>query len=129
MADHNGIRMADLALIAAVVLQTASGQIILKWQINKLPRLAEVGLGPFLLGCAGNPWIWGVSVCGLGAMVCWMLVLSRLPLNFAYPFTATTFIVVALASWAILGERLSLATIAGTVVIAAGIMLLGWGRA
>jgi len=120
--------MLDLALIALVVLQTASGQVILKWQIAKLPRLAEVGPGPFLLACAGNPWVWGVSICALGAMVCWMLVLSRLPLNFAYPFTAATFVVVAVSSWLILGERLSPMTIAGTLVITAGIVLLGLGK-
>lgn len=115
-------------LIALVVGQTAGGQVVMKWQIAKLPPLAEAGIGRFLLACAANPWLWLVAACAFGAMACWALVLSRLPLSYAYPFTSATFILVLILSWWLLGERPSTATIIGTLAIAAGVAVVGIGQ-
>lgn len=54
----------------------------------------------------------------------WLAALSRCPLNFAYPFTAVTFVLVILFSATILKEPLPVSRIVGMFVIISGIFIV-----
>ena len=59
----------------------------------------------------------------LGAVV-WLLVLARLPLSAAYPFVGLGFVLTMAIGLFALGEQLTPGRIAGTILIAAGCVLV-----
>jgi drug/metabolite transporter (DMT)-like permease len=70
---------------------------------------------------------------GLGAylagLLLWLYGLSKAPLYMVYPFAILTFVIVGLASIAVLGERPTLLTLAGWIIIVAGIAVVYLGSA
>ncbi|MCZ8171196.1 MAG: permease [Novosphingobium sp.] len=82
------------------------------------------GSGSELLAFAQSPYvIGGLALYGLGAVL-WLFVLARAPLSLAYPFVGLGFIFTMLAGALVLGEQVSAARIAGTLMIAAGCVLV-----
>lgn len=112
--------------IALTVLLTVYGQLILKWQVGLAgpvpPGLA--GKAGFLLQTLANPWVLSGLAAAFAASLCWMLALSKLPLSVAYPFTATSFLLIFAFSALILGEHVSFAKLAGTLLIVAGVAVI-----
>jgi len=75
-----------------------------------------------------SAWIAG-SVLLLGiAMILWLVVLQRVPVSQAYPMLSLNFIFVALAARILWRERLTLRQICGTLLVVAGVMLMGSQR-
>lgn len=112
--------------IAVTVLLTVYGQLVLKWQMSGAGPMPSDGLDKviFLLRQFGNPWI----LSGLGAAflasLAWMAAMTRLELNYAYPFTSMAFVIVMLFSVLFLGEPLNFARVAGTVMVVAGLVVI-----
>lgn len=111
--------------IACTVLLTVYGQIIIKWQVGLRPEIASEGMNvrnAILL--LMNPWIISAFSAAFGASLFWMAALSRMPLSKAYPFTALSFPLVALAATFIFHERIDAYKIAGTVIVITGVLIL-----
>jgi len=72
------------------------------------------------------PVIVGFSMAFISAVV-WMFALSKLPLTHAYPFLATSFVLVAIAGHIIFLEQLSGVRIVGLVLIMIGIVISAQG--
>lgn len=53
----------------------------------------------------------------------WLFALSRTTLNYAYPYTALTFILVMASSWLIFSEALPSNRIVGGIVVCVGIII------
>ena len=79
---------------------------------------------PALVTVLFHPWV----VVGLGlyagAALVWLLVLSRVDVSLAYPFVGLGFVVTMVLAWAFLGEAVTPMRMAGTLLIAAGIVVL-----
>jgi undecaprenyl phosphate-alpha-L-ara4N flippase subunit ArnE len=60
--------------------------------------------------------------------VCWLQALARLDLSYAYPLACASILVVAVLSWLVLGEPLSIRVWIGTLLVLAGVALLAPGR-
>lgn len=87
--------------------------------------------GTFLLklGASGNTGLVeflnlrilsGLVLYGLGS-ASWIYCMARAPLNVVYPFTALTFVLVAILAYVFLGERLTTASLCGSALILLGI--------
>ncbi len=119
-------RAATLGLILLSVGLNAAAQLFLRAAMRSgLPvglspaaMLLEVGLRPGILG--------GLACYGLSLLV-WIYVLSKADASFAYPFLGLGFVIVALAGFVLLGEPLSPRKIAGTLIIAGGVVVLAGG--
>lgn len=100
--------------LGQVALETAGGQI-----------------GPFDLDRASialalqTPWLWLGLACYLGQFVVWMTILEKSALSAAFPASAIVFVAVMLASRIVFGDPMGWEKILGSVVIVAGILLLG----
>ena len=68
----------------------------------------------------------GLTLYFLSAVV-WLLVLSRVEVSFAYPFVGIGFILTMLLGWLAMGDTMSLARVAGTLLIAGGVVLIARG--
>lgn len=58
----------------------------------------------------------------------YILILRWFPLNLAQSFASAQFIAVILASWLFLGEPISAIQWIGIIMIAMGIVIVGWAR-
>lgn len=112
--------------IVLTVLFAVAGQVVMRWQMAKVAQPADGGLA-FALACATNLWMWVVVVFAFLSMACWAVVLNRIPLSLAYPFTALSFVGVLLASRLFLHEVPSVTTMVGVLVICLGVGIVGWG--
>jgi len=106
-------------MILAVVGMLAAGQVLFKYSASSLDFTRPA---TFL----SLPLIAALVMYGV-ATFCWLLVLSRVPLNVAFPFYGLVFLLVPLLSWGILKESLSVSTLMGNLVIAVGVVITAIG--
>jgi drug/metabolite transporter (DMT)-like permease len=94
--------------------------------------LAALGQVSFKVGAQGrtavlqfvNSWILlGLLLYGAGTLF-WILALARVPLTVLYPFAALTYVLVNVFAVMLLGERLSVQGVAGTVLVLLGLFLV-----
>ena len=58
----------------------------------------------------------------------WLAALSRVPLSVAYPVVSLSYVLILASAWVLLGERPSLTTMAGALLVMAGVALIGIGQ-
>ena len=113
------------AFVAATVLLTVYGQLIIKWQTGKAGEFPAGAanrvsyLTHFLL----NPWVISSLLAAVVAAFSWIAALSKLDLSRAYPFVSDSFVLVLVLSAIIFGESLTAPKVAGAVLIVAGLIL------
>jgi drug/metabolite transporter (DMT)-like permease len=112
-----------IVLLVAVGL-AASGQVLLKHGMTEAANKAKE-LGRSLpVTAIGNLWVWlGLLVFGISALA-WMLTLSRVPLNVAYPFNALGYLVILTASVMVLHEKVNAWTVLGSLMVVSGLVVV-----
>jgi drug/metabolite transporter (DMT)-like permease len=105
-----------LVLLFAVAL-AASGQVLLKHGMFQAAALAKIA-------AATNLWvIAGLMVFAVSA-IAWLVTLSRVPLNIAYPFNAIGYLVILGASVLLLHEKANVWTVVGSLMVVAGLIVV-----
>jgi drug/metabolite transporter (DMT)-like permease len=123
-APAHGRRLGPLLLAWALLLAAETlGQIALRTaglQVGVLePDRASV------LAALSTPWLWLGLVCYLSQFAVWMAILERSSLSAAFPTSAIAFVAIMIVSWAWFGDPMGWQKILGSVIIVAGILLLG----
>lgn len=116
-AEGLGILMVS-AILAITVLLSA-GQVLFKYAARDLNLMRPATF-------VSLPLIVALVVYAV-ATVSWLFVLTKVPLNVAFPFYGIVFLLVPLLSWGILKESLSTPTIIGSVIIAVGVVVVALG--
>lgn len=109
-------RDAFLGVLLSVALN-ATGQILFK-----SARLGHSDASLLALFLRAETWL-GLVLYGLSAL-CWLWVLSRAPLSFAYPILALSFPIVVALSNVLFSESISPLRWAGVGMIVLGVSLL-----
>jgi multidrug transporter EmrE-like cation transporter len=113
-----------LLLILFSVGLSALAQMFLKLGVGAARIAPDGGVAAALSAYAFSPYvIFGLGLYGLGA-VAWLFVLSRLPLTAAYPFVGLGFVMTMIIGITALGENVSPMRLFGTLMIAAGCVLV-----
>ena len=115
----------DLFYILGTILLMVYAQLVLKWQISQAGALPPAFLGKivFLLHQFANVWILS-SFAAMGiAALCWMAVLTRFELSYAYPFAGMTFVLVLGLSAVFFHETITVPKVLGMTLIVAGIII------
>lgn len=111
-------------LILASVSLSAMAQLALKIGANAAHGNRAASIGGEVGGLVQSPMvIVGLGLYGVGALL-WLFVIGRMPLSLAYPFVGMGFILTMLAGTFYLHESLSLTRFGGTILIAAGCVLV-----
>jgi multidrug transporter EmrE-like cation transporter len=112
-------------MILLSVSSGVAGQTMIKLGVSHPGATdATSNLGSLLFLILRSPYILlGLGLYGVGALA-WIAVLARLDLSIAYPFLALNFVLVALVSYAALGESIPILRWMGILVICAGIFLV-----
>jgi multidrug transporter EmrE-like cation transporter len=115
---------ASLAVLLFAVATAATGQIMLKHGMTQAAASSSAE-GRSLVTAAGlNIWVLsGLVVFGISALA-WLLTLSRLPLNVAYPFNALGYLGILAASALILHERVNVPTVVGSAMVVCGLIIV-----
>lgn len=121
--------MLGYFFILMTVLLTVFGQLILKWQMSQTGELPQTVAGKFgFIGQALlSPWVWMGLAAAFAASLFWMLALKKLPISTAYPFTASSFVLIVIFAALFMDEPLTMAKLLGTVLIVAGITIVALG--
>jgi multidrug transporter EmrE-like cation transporter len=119
--------LQSFLLILASIVASVLGQFVLKTGAKQLGTLgveqANNGLHHAFVA-ATNPWILGGLACyGLGA-VTWIMVLTRVPLSWAYPILALNQIFILLVAWMFLGEQVNAMRWGGALMVVAGVVIV-----
>lgn len=111
----------------SVFLSTA-GQLLLKSGMARVGYIGGERLGKPLALVLEMMGTWQI-VLGLGLFFIsagfWLLVLSRIPLNLAYPFAGLTYLLIALFGKFVLKEQVPGIRWLGVAMIIAGILVVG----
>ena len=102
------------SLVGQVLLKQGTLQESFSFDFARPVQLAlAISLNPYLVG-----W---VAFSGVSAVL-WVVVVSRLPLGFAYPFSLTiSFLFLLLVSNWLFGEQISLTRWAGVILMSVGL--------
>lgn len=113
-------------MVAATVILTSYGQLVLKWQstITTPPPFSFMKVWPPVIQMLARPWVISALVAAFGASLCWMVALSKLEINKAYPFMALNFLLVCLLAVPLFGENFGLAKAGGLALIVVGLVLI-----
>jgi drug/metabolite transporter (DMT)-like permease len=118
-----------LTLLLSVTLAT-TGQLLLKAAMNEIGEIGGIGASDLvgLIGEVATTWRAVLGLVAFGASaVFWLVVLSRIPLSTAYPFVASSYLVILAFSTVVLQERPPLLTWGGAGLIVTGIIMVGYG--
>lgn len=119
-----------LALLLSITLATV-GQLLLKAGMDATgisvalhPR-ALLGLVPTVLGS----WrlLLGFAAFATSSLF-WLTALSRAPLSVAYPIVSLSYVIILGAAVLLLGERPTLTTWSGALLVMFGVALIGIGQ-
>jgi len=111
--------------VALTVLFTVLGQIAIKWAVVQSGQLPSglyektAFVGKMLL----NGWVIFGLASAFIASVTWILAMTRLPLSHAYPFVATSFILILVLSNLVFSEPITPLKLAGVTLIFFGIVI------
>ena len=117
-----GTKAMLIATILLSVALAAVAQLTLKAGMDKVGHTD--GVGELMKGAATTPLVWaGLALFGVSALV-WLVVLSKAPLSFAYPFASLTYVLIILVDRFILHQEVPVARWAGVALIIAGILVV-----
>jgi multidrug transporter EmrE-like cation transporter len=122
--------MKAIYLILLSVLFVSSGQILIKYGLSGLGELSfaandipdtaqKILLNPLIL--------LGIAVF-VTSSILWLTALSRTELSYAYPLLSIGYAVVAIMSWLIFNEKMSLLRIAGVITIMIAVSMLAFEK-
>lgn len=126
--EKKGIRVNWIGFlyIAMTVFLTVYGQLVIKWQVdlagNFPPDLGQKAL--FIARLLLNPWVISSFAAAFLASLFWMAAMTQFELSFAYPFMASSFVLVMIFSIMFMGEAFSWYKVIGTLTIFLGLFIV-----
>jgi drug/metabolite transporter (DMT)-like permease len=114
--------------LAVVIVANAAGNVVLGHgmrQVGPVASYSPIALIGACLRAMSNPWVIAGVVLLLLFFAAHTLVLSWADLSYVLLVTSIGYPLVALLSWWFLGEAVTAQRWAGTILITAGVMLVG----
>lgn len=105
-------------------------QLLFKQGMMQMGEINMMSKGIFLqyFKIFTNPWVFFGLCMYFLSTVFWLYLISKVPLSFAYPMLSLGYVFVALASWLMYKEPISLVNWAGIFVIMLGVVLISQGK-
>ena len=117
----------SLILIALTTILAVTAQLLLKAGMTQVGHIGGEQLANpvrLVIMIVTNPRIALAMPMYVAGFFLWTVVLSRVQLSFAHPLMASTYAIVPLVSWLLLGETLSAQKVLGIVVICIGVFIV-----
>ena len=112
------------SLILLPILLLTYANIVLKWQVNRMPSIAETaGILDYIWTMAKNGWVITVALAAAFSGVAWSVALKNFDISYAYPFVSLSFLFVTLAGVIFLKEDFSWMAFCGLLFMIIGVSL------
>ena len=115
---------ASLAVLLFAVATAATGQIMLKHGMTQAAAATKAQGRSLAITAGLNVWVLSGLVVFAVSALAWLLTLSRVPLNLAYPFNALGYLGILGASAVVLHERVNVATVIGSAMVVCGLIIV-----
>lgn len=118
--------MLTLILIMIPTITGVAGQLLLKVGMSQLGALdlSLVNIPALLMKIILSPYIMVGLAIYFGGVFFWLLALNRADLSYVYPFASLSYVLITIASWALLHENIPQMRWMGLVVICVGVVLV-----
>lgn len=116
--------MGNYIMLFTSIALAAAGQIFMKYGMRMIGSFPVRELFGRLLSMVFNPFVFSGLCLFVVSSVIWLVVLSRLELSFVYPMVSIAYVVVAIASYFLLGEAVTIIRWAGILTICIGVFLI-----
>lgn len=115
----------EYLMIVLVTLMTLGSQLLLKKAIVSIGPLIQEDKIAFLFAAMTSPYvISAIAMQGLG-FILWIFVLSKMKLGIAFGLSGAFFyLLAAMSSWYLYGEKLSTQQWSGLLLISTGVLLM-----
>jgi uncharacterized membrane protein len=114
-----------IAVIVLTVILSVVAQICVKSGINHLGSIDfDTGVLSAYARVFFTPLVLVGTLVYVVSILLWLYSLSKVDLSFAYPFAALSHVLIALASWLLLGEQVPLQRWIGILVICVGLVVV-----
>jgi multidrug transporter EmrE-like cation transporter len=122
--------MLPYLLVFAVLSFTVYGQLMMKARAIAHAAPAGEGAGKlqYLLAMFMDVGVLSSFGAALLAAACWMLAIEKLPVGYAYPFMALSFVLVPIGSLVLFGEKVPPIQFLGLGLIVAGVTVSAFTR-
>ena len=120
-SDRDANLLEWFSLAAMIVLMTFAQLLF------KQAGLHANGHPQWYLVLALNPWLATGLAASAAAMGCWLLVLRRIALSRAYPWTAIIYVLTPLGATAFFGDVITSKYVVGMALVVAGVVVAGGG--
>ena len=115
--------MKTILLIMLSIGMAITGQLFLKMGMDRIGRVETNALASSLLRMATSPIIIVGLFCYATSAVIWMIVLSHVPLSYAYPFLGLTYVAMLFLTKYVFMESIPPWRWAGTLLIFIGVLV------
>ena len=112
-----------LLLLASIICDVA-GQIFFKIGVDQLPDLTNQQSVTAAKITVSNPWIGAGLAAYIVELVVWLVIMSAAPLSVAFPIASANFLLIAIASWWLLGEHVTRHQWIGAGLISFGVAIV-----
>ena len=116
--------MINYLLLLISISLAVIGQLMMKQGMMMFGKFPVKELIIRLVPMIFQPFVFFGLVCFCISAVFWLVILSRIDLSFAYPLVSVGYVVVALFSFFIFKENVSLIRWAGIITICLGVFLI-----
>ena len=116
-----------LALIVFSVSLSALAQIVLKLGMSSSAVVRALQDEPafgVVVAIATDWRVLGGLTLYFASAAAWLFVLARMQVSAAYPFVGLGFVLTMVLGWWLLGDSLSATRLVGTLLVAAGVVLI-----
>lgn len=122
--------MQNIGLILSSVFFTSIAQIFIR---QGMIRFGDVSIsfnhiGKMIINIFSNIYLFAGIVCFGASVILWMITLSKVNVSIAYPFTSLGYVLVAILSYFIFNEPLTVQKIIGILIICLGVVVLSYSK-
>lgn len=116
--------MKPIFLILLSIMMSSFGQVAMKWgTLNVFVEEHDTLIDKIIKHFVNLPVILGLCLYALSAVM-WVLSISKVPLSYAYPMVAISYVVVFFMSALLFQEQISAMRITGLVIIVIGVFVI-----
>ena len=118
------LSVVQIVALVCYALGMTAGQMMFKLASGTSHYAPSSGVFDRVLALIFNPFFAASLILYLVLSVCWVWLLTFIPISKAYPFVGISFAGTAIAGWIFFGERLTTANLFGLAMLGAGVALL-----
>lgn len=113
-----------IALILSSILLNCLAQLLIKKAMLQMGEITVFQIFDNFYKFVTNIWLW-FAVVALGlSLLLWIVVLSKVEVSYAYPFTSLGFVLLLITGYFCFNETVNLMRIFGVILISIGVLII-----